>query len=145
MSEDCSNNQNEPVKLGCGAKIGITLLVLAVLTVLFIFLIKPALEEKGVDVNGYGRKIVDQSKVVWDVTKDSTGKGMKKGIESVRDLKEQAEDAADNAGEKIEKITEDAADAFSDAADNVKKNSRKSLKKVDELKEKTEEKIESWY
>lgn len=115
--------ENSSEKMGCGGKIGLLLLIVAICAVLFILIFKPYLEEKGVDVDGRWESVVEKAS-------DVAGSLQEKGAEGVEKLK----NAASEANEKGRDLSEKADDAWMKAAENA-----------DAGKEKIQESLDSWY
>ncbi|MBE6367809.1 MAG: hypothetical protein E7052_07885 [Lentisphaerae bacterium] len=124
----------EKSKFGCAAYLGLLLLLAAVLSVVFFLLIKPMLEDRGVDLDSH-----------WSDLSQRTSA-------AVNAFKSGGETIADNAGEKLDDAAgkvRDAAEKAEEVSENVAQKTapvkEKVAEKVEPVKEKIEEKVESWY
>ena len=142
MSENNENQQVQaPVKekIGCMAWLGIVLMIAAVAAAACYFIVKPVLEEEGVDVESKLEEIKEHSMQAIDKTKDKLDDAGEKIAEKYSNLKDSAEKIAES---KLEKIK--------DGADKVRKSetATKIVEKTKEIGEEIAEKAEdggSWY
>ena len=116
MSENVNANNQTSVangvkaseKMGCGAIIGVILLITAVLLVVFLLVVKPHLEEKGVDVDSFFTQTKEQISGAVGQIKDSASEAADDFKSKSRDVAGKIEDTADDleeqAGELEDKI-----------------------------------------
>lgn len=117
-----SNSQDDP-KLGCGARLGIFLLIIAVITVLLVLIVKPELESRGVDVDGKLQRLKTQAGELADT------------------LQNKAEDTRDELQERAETVQEKTEDAVENAKDAAGNAAEKAADTAGSVKEQ----VESWY
>ena len=128
MAEENNNQQTPaPEKSGCMTWLGVLLLIAAVAAVLLYFIAKPALEEKGVDVQGELQDV--KSKTVETV---STVK------ENLINTGEKISGKYDTLQKSAEKVSE------SDTGKKIKDGAEKVKTAGEEVVEKAKE-GESWY
>ncbi len=113
--------------LGCGGWLGLLILILVAAAVIFYFVVKPRLEERGVDVDTRLEQLGEGAKAAGN----KAAEAVKTGYDKVRT---EAPALLDTAKEK-------AADGYRSAREGAAQT-------VDAVSEKTQEgkdKVESWY
>ena len=132
MSEENNNQQvpanvPAPEKSGCMTWVGILLLIAAVAAVLWFFIAKPALEEKGVDVQQE-----------FENVKNKTGEAVSSVKNKLSSTKEKISDKYGDLQEKVEEINEsETVEKIKDGAGKVKDSGKEIVVKAKEG--------ESWY
>ena len=99
-----------PEKCGCSTWLGGLLLVAAVLVVVFIFIVKPALEERGVDVQEQLSEVKVQSQELVNSAKNRISKVGTGVAEKYNDLKKVSKDISES----------ETAGKIKDTVENVK-------------------------
>ena len=118
-------------RLGCSGFIGILILVLAIAAVLFFLVVKPKLEERGVNVNEHVQQVQEKAREFSGELIEKTRQG--------------AQDAAVEAGKWAEKSRQTASETVDKAADAAVKAADDIKESTSEIKEDLKEKVESWY
>lgn len=142
---DCNNlpqqeNSAPPEKSGCMTYLGVILLITAVAAVLLCFIVKPALEEKGVDVQSELEDIKSRAGDTVNSVKSrlqDTGENIS---EKYGELKESADKISKS--ETVEKIKEKAGEikkteVFNTVAEKTENATEKIVEKAKDG--------ESWY
>ena len=117
-------------KLGCFGCLGLLLMLAAILAVVFFLVLKPKLEEQGVDVDSSLETVQQSVKTGME----KAGEYGRKGVDAVV---ETAGRAAEKSSEAVEKAV-DNAEKIEDAAE-------KSADWVEESAQNAQETVESWY
>ena len=105
QSQNQTAGQAAPEKSGCMTWLGVLLLVAAVLTAAWCFIVKPALEEKGVDVDEKIEQFKDHSRQAIDKTQNT----LKDAGESIAGKYDELKNTVGKIAEseKVEKIKDD--------------------------------------
>ena len=155
MSENnnsTANNPNDPKwenfqpvppkeHFGCGAWLGLLLLLGAIGAVLYYLVIKPDMEKKGVDMDTKISELKDKASVVAGDLKDKAGETLDAGLRGAENARQKAGEWWDKAGKKTEK----AADNVNKVRKNAAEMQEKTSETVEKVQKKAEEKVESWY
>ena len=104
------NNSQADSKLGCGAVIGIILLISAVLMVLWLLIVKPELESRGVAVDDKMQRIRSQAGELIGTLQDKAGKGQEKLHENTEAVREKVDEAKEKMEDTTEKVAESAGE-----------------------------------
>ena len=137
------NFQPVPPKehFGCGAWLGLLLLLGAVGAVLFFLVIKPDLEKKGVDVDTKISEFKDKAAVIADDLKETAGDTLDAGLRGAEKARKKAGDWWNNAGEK----SEDTAEKVDSVRQSAERVTEKTAETAGKVQKKAEEKVEFWY
>ena len=122
-----ANNNNAPLPAGspapqgngCGKFLGTLILLAALAAVLYIFIIKPELEKRGIEVEEAFKSVKEKTSELVDDIKSQSSKAGKKAEEAGRDFSEKVEDHAEKAGDYVEEKYEKTTDYVKDATDEV--------------------------
>lgn len=116
--------------LGCGGWFGIVILIVAVSAVIFYFVIRPALQEKGVDVDSKLDDLRTTGERAW---------------KRVRGEGEEAAEKVSRAGETVKEAAAEAAEKTGELAGKAQSKGEEVSRKVKEKAEETAEKVDAWY
>lgn len=139
MSEEANRpaehtGDSQEVKFGCGAWLGVLVLLAAVGAVLYFLILKPVME-----------KNQEQLSDKWNSVKEHAANTLEKGSEAVsktrKAVKSLRNSAEESAGEVREK-TEDTAEDIREKSETVQETASEVKDKV---KKQVEKEPESWY
>lgn len=137
------NFQPVPQKehFGCGAWLGLLLLLGAVGAVLFFLVIKPDMEKKGVDVDTKLSEYKEKAAVIADDLKEKASDTLDAGLRGAEKARKKAGDWWNKAGEK----SEDTAEKAESVRQSAERVTEKTAETAGKVQKKAAEKIESWY
>ena len=179
MNDDATNNNSsanqseqqwenfQPVqpkeRFGCGAWLGVLVLLGAIGAVLYFLVIKPDLEKRGITVE---EKISELKVNAADTLKEGAVKALevgaqgadavREGTESVRkeagkwwqkagEKKDQAAEFVSEKRKSWGKKSEDVEKKIDETSEKVERLKEKAAESAEKVQKKVEEKVESWY
>ena len=178
MSDDVNSNNNSPQNgdpwenfqpvppkehFGCGAWLGVLVLLGAIGAVLYFLVIKPAAEKSGISVD---EKISEIKSNAAEALKDGSVKALEvgaQGADAVRSGTDSVRKKAGNwwkkAGEKKDQATEYVAEkrksfgkkvdstekAVAETAEKAERVMEKNSEAAEKVQKKAKEKVDSWY
>ena len=154
MSEEVKNTENgaenaaPAEKKGCGTVLGVLLLIVIAATVVFVLIVRPKMEEKGIDLEDKAREVASDVEGAWKKTRDvavdvteRSSRAIKKGID---EFSKNADDTADKMEDASEKVN-DAAEKVSESGKKVSENGKNAAKSIRQTNDNAVDKVESWY
>ncbi len=154
MSEEVKNlengteNSNPAEKKGCGTLLGVLLLIVIAAAVVFVLIVRPKLEEEGIDLEDKAKEVASEVEGAWQKTRDvavdvteRSSRAIKKGID---EFSKTADEAADKVEDASEKVSE-ASEKVSESGKNISENGKNAARSIKQTKDNTVDKVESWY